>query len=191
MTEGRDAGEAPLLLVLDALEALGIRHHLGGSYASSVHGIPRQTRDADLVVELDSRAVPRLAGRLRSEFYLDEARLHQAVARRSSANLIHLATGFKIDLFVKGTSPYDDLELSRSQLTELPGGQGRTVPVKTAEDTVLRKLWWFSQHESERQWTDVLGVLKAQRGSLDLTYLERWAAELGVADLLQKALGEA
>lgn len=191
MTAGRDAEGDPLLLVLDALDALGLRHHLGGSYASSVHGVPRQTRDADLVVELDSSAVPHLAERLRSDFYLDEDRLQQAVTGRSSANLIHLATGFKIDLFVKGDRPFDDLELSRSQVAELPGGLGRLVPVKTAEDIVLRKLWWFCQHESDRQWTDVLGVLKAQRGTLDLAYLERWAEELGVEELLQKALAEA
>jgi hypothetical protein len=191
MTGDRGPAEDPLLAVLDALEALGIRYQVGGSYASSVHGVPRQTRDADLVVELDTTTVPFLAERLESDFYLDRDRLRQAVARRASVNLIHLATGFKIDLFVKGDRPFDELELSRSQLAELPGASGRTVPFKTAEDTVLRKLWWFSQSESERQWTDVLGVLKVQRGSLDVAYLERWADELSVGELLQRALTEA
>lgn len=191
MTGSRDTGDDPLLVVLDALEGLGVRYHVGGSYASSVHGVPRQTRDADLVVELDAATVPLLAQRLESDFYLDRDRLREAVARRSSVNLIHLATGFKIDLFVKGDRPFDEVELSRSQLAELPGASGWTVPVKSAEDTVLRKLWWFSQSESERQWTDVLGILKVQRGNLDIPYLERWAEELGVAELLQRALSQA
>lgn len=183
--------EGPLFRVLDALEELGIRHHLGGSYASSVHGVPRQTRDADVVVDLDAETVPRLADLLRSEFYLDEDRIRQAVARRSSVNLIHLATGFKVDLFVKGDRPHDELELRRSELAELPGASGLAVRLQSAEDTVLRKLWWFSQGRSERQWTDVLGVLKVQSGRLDLDYLERGAEELGVGELLEKVLEEA
>ncbi len=183
--------EGPLFRVLDALEELGIRHHLGGSYASSVHGVPRQTRDADIVVDLDAETVPRLAELLRSEFYLDEDRMRQAVARRSSVNLIHLGTGFKVDLFVKGDRPHDELELRRSELAELPGAPGRAVRLQSAEDTVLRKLWWFGQGRSERQWADVLGVLKVQRGRLDLDYLERGAEELGVGELLEKVLEEA
>lgn len=177
--------------VLDVLEELGIPHHLGGSYASSVHGVPRQTRDADLVVDLDRRAVTRLASRLEADFFLDQERMLQAVTTRSSVNLVHLATGFKIDLFVKGDHPFDHLELSRSVIARLPGAQGRAVRIKSAEDTVLRKLWWFQQGESERQWMDILGILKVQRGRLDPAYLERWARELGVEELLQRALAEA
>jgi hypothetical protein len=177
--------------VLDALADLGVAYHLGGSYASSVHGVPRQTRDADVVVDLDESTVRRLGERLRRDFYLDDERLVEAVTQGSSANLIHLATGFKVDLFVKGPHPFDHLELSRSVVAQLPGAEGRAVRVKSAEDTVLRKLWWFQQGASERQWTDVLGILKVQRGRLDLEHLERWARELGVGELLQRALAEA
>lgn len=186
-------GKDPLLQVLDVLETLGLRHHLGGSYASSVHGLPRQTRDADLVVEFPEEAVPEFARRLEDGFYLDEDRIRHAVSRRSSFNLIHLTTGFKVDVFVKGTAPFDESELKRSQVAELSEMGGRAVPVKSPEDTVLRKLLWFSEggSTSERQWSDVLGVLKVQRQTLELEYLHRWADELGVLDLLEKALEEA
>lgn len=192
VTAASPPGEDPLLRVLQVLDDLAIRHHLGGSWASSLHGIPRQTRDADLVVDLDLASVPLLADRLRSEFYLDEDRIRQAVVRRASVNLIHLATGFKIDLFVQGDHPFDESEQSRSVLADLPGAPGRKVPIKSAEDTVLRKLAWFAAggEVSERQWLDVLGILKAQRGRLDEDYLRRWAEELGVAELLARALGE-
>lgn len=190
-----DPGEpaGPLFRVLDALAALGLRHHLGGSYASSVHGVPRQTRDADLVVDLDQASVQGVADRLRGDFYLDEDRMRHAVTRRSSFNLIHLDTGFKVDVFVKGRGAFDDLEIERSRLAELPEEGGRSVPVKSAEDTVLRKLQWFAEggRVSDRQWSDVLGVLKAQAGRLDREYLERWADELGVRDLLDRAMEEA
>lgn len=193
MTDPPAANEDPLLEVLRALADLGVRHHLGGSWASSLHGVPRQTRDADLVVDLDPATVPLLAARLRPTFYLDEDRILQAVLRRSSVNLIHLASGFKIDLFVKGDQPFDESELARSVLADLPGAPGRKAPVKSAEDTVLRKLAWFDQggRTSERQWLDLLGILKAQHGRIDEDYLHRWADELGVAELLGRALSEA
>jgi hypothetical protein len=179
----------PLVEVLDALDRLAIPHQLGGSYASSIHGLPRQTRDADLVVDLDMAQVRPLANLLRATFYLDDERMRSAVARRSSVNLIHLATGFKIDLFVKGREPFDDSELARSRLAEVPGGHGRQAPVKSAEDTILRKLAWFAAGggTSERQWLDVLGILKVQGDALDDDYLVEWADELGVRELLEKA----
>ena len=193
MPEDPASPAAPLVEVLDALERLGVRHHLGGSYASSIHGLPRQTRDADLVVDLKPTTVPLLAAALRPTFYLDEDRMRQAVSRRSSVNLIHLATGFKVDLFVKGDGPFDDLELARSRPADLPGTAERQVPVASAEDTILRKLLWFKAGggTSERQWLDVLGILKVQHGSLDDEYLAEWATELDVRELLERALREA
>lgn len=184
---------SPLFEVLQALASLGLRYHLGGSYASSVHGVPRQTLDADLVVDLDAASVHAIADRLREHFYLDEERMAYAVSRRSSFNLIHLATGFKVDVFVKREGVFDDLELERSQLAELPEMGGRSVPVKSAEDTVLRKLQWFAEGGgvSDRQWSDVLGVLKAQGDRLDREYLATWAEELEIRDLLDRALSEA
>lgn len=192
MNTGDQAPASPLLQVLDLLESLGLRYHLGGSYASSFHGVPRHTHDADLVVELDERAVGALAESLASDFYLDENRMRQAVARRSSFNMIHLATGFKVDVFVKGREPFDDRELARSELAELPEMGGRTIRVKSAEDIVLRKLRWYDEggRTSDRQWTDVLGVIKAQGDRLDREYLARWSEELGVRELLDRALTE-
>jgi hypothetical protein len=43
---------------------------------------------------------------------------------------------------------------------------------------------------SDRQWRDILGVLKTRAGELDLDYLQKWANELKVSDLLERALGE-
>lgn len=178
-----------LSAVLAALEALGLRYHLGGSYASTIHGVPRQTLDADIVVDLPPSLVSSLADQIRSRFYLDEERMHHAVERKTSFNVIDLTSGFKVDLFIKGDGEFDELELRRSVPTELPQPGGRRVPIKSAEDIVLRKLQWYKEggEVSDRQWNDVLGILRVQEDRLDAAYLDRWAGPLGVERLLAKA----
>lgn len=182
---------ASLSVVLDVigvLEDLGVRYHLGGSFASAVHGVPRQTMDADLVVDLSAGHIERLIARLEGDFYADRDAAADAVARRSSFNAIHLATGFKVDFFVKGDGEFDELELDRSQLTQIVAEPPRTALVKSAEDTVLRKLQWYRKggEVSDRQWRDVLGILMAIGDGLDDEYLDTWARKLEVGDLLER-----
>ena len=64
--------------------------------------------------------------------------------------------------------------------------------VVDTEDIILAKLEWYrlGNEISDRQWRDILGILKVQAGRLDLDYLRKWAVELKVADLPQRALIE-
>lgn len=177
--------------VLDLLEELGCRHQLGGSYASSIHGIPRQTHDIDLVVELELQHADALAERLSDRFYLDADAIRSAIKDDRPCNLVHLDSGVKIDLHPKGNQPFDELELARSQIVDL-GDPPRPTPVKSAEDTVLRKLEWFRRggEVSDRQWSDVLAVLRTQGDRLDRAYMQAQAKALGITDLLSSALRE-
>ena len=177
--------------VFDVLDSLARRYHLGGSYASSIHGIPRQTHGIDIVCDLQRGDADRLVTEIADDFYYDRARIAQAISKRSSFNLVHLKTGVKIDLFQKGQDRYDSEELERSQMLEL-GDPSRSVPVKTAEDTILRRLEWYRQggEVSDRQWGDVLGILRTQDDRLDLDYLRSRSETLGVEDLLASALEE-
>jgi hypothetical protein len=178
--------------VLDALESLGTPHYVGGSLASSAHGIPRASIDADLLADLAPSDVDRLLAALGEAYYVSEERVRDAVARRSSFNLIHLATMLKVDVFVAKDRTFDRRALERARGERLEGERGRLVPLATAEDIVLAKLEWYRKggEVSERQWTDVLGVLRASGERLDLGYLKLLATELGVMDLLDRALGE-
>jgi hypothetical protein len=178
-------------LVAGALERLGVAFHLGGSLASSIHGFPRATLDADLVADLRPGQGEALAKVLGADFYADARAMEVAIASRSSFNLIHLETMFKVDVFVTGPSPFDRESFERSR-PEAIGPGGRTIRVATPEDVVLHKLRWFREGGavSERQWTDAVGVLEVQKDRLDRAYLDRWARELGVADLLDRALAE-
>ena len=180
-----------VLAVVAVLERLALPYLVGGSLASSLHGVPRSTRDADIAIALPAERIRELLAALGSAFYADEEAARSAVARRASFNVIHLPTMFKVDLFVLRDDELARDELSRRQLHGL-GDPPVQVFVASAEDTVLQKLLWYrlGNEVSDRQWTDVLGVLQVQGARLDRGYLDRWAGELGLGDLLQEAFEE-
>jgi hypothetical protein len=178
--------------VARVLDDLAIPYLLGGSLASSLHGIPRSTEDADLVADLRPEHIAPLVAAFRPSFYIDDERVADAIRRRASFNIIHLATMIKVDLFVLKGDPLSRQEMDRRQRIQISGAEGMQLPVATAEDIILQKLAWFrlGGGVSERQWNDLLGVLKVRKGGLDLPYLEHWAAELEVGDLLSRAFSE-
>lgn len=184
---------AALRPVADALDALDVRYYLAGSLASSAHGIARASLDADVVAALEPDHVEPLTNRLVGADYIPVDRLRSAVVARSSCNFIHLATMFKIDVFVSKGRPFDRQAAERARpqaIDESPDAP--RFPVASPEDTVLAKLEWFrlGGESSERQWWDIVGVLKVTEDA-DRTYLGHWAASLGVADLLERALADA
>ena len=150
--------------------------------------VPRQTQDVDLVAKLRPEQIEPLFAALGVDFYADPEPARRALAQRSSFNVLHLASGVKVDIFRLGDSAFDRSEFERAELTRLYGDDPVRIRVKTAEDIVLRKLQWYrlGGETSDRQWTDVVGCLRA--GARDGDYLRRWAAELGVTDLLEQAL---
>lgn len=170
--------------VVEALEQVGLAYMVAGSFASSFHGIPRMTQDADIVVEADERSVLRLVKLLEQEFYVSEDAAREALSLRRMFNAIHLATGFKVDLVIRKQRPFSVEELRRRESGQLAG---RQVAFATAEDTILTKLEWSKLGDSERQYEDAVGVIRVQGPRLDWTYLERWADALGLRDLLEQS----
>jgi hypothetical protein len=179
--------------VLDLLQEIGVRHYVGGSIASSAHGVARASIDADVVAELRPEHADRLSSALRAAYYVPEARVRDGIARRASFNVIHLETMLKVDVFVSKDRPFDRRAMERVRPSSPEAADERSLPLASAEDTVLAKLEWFRRggEVSERQWTDVLGVLRAGGDALDRRYLEDGARELAVSDLLARALAEA
>lgn len=175
------------------LERHGCTYQVGGSFASSIHGVPRQTRDVDLVVDLPEEAAAELEHDFSPEFYVDLSQVRRAIRDRRSFNLVHFETGVKVDIFVAGNTPFDVIELERSVRMVLDPDSGDFLPVKSAEDTVLRKLLWYEEggRVSGHQWTDVLGVLKLQKDSLDREYLRTWSDRLGILPVLERAMKDA
>jgi hypothetical protein len=181
------------LLVTQTLEQIGIVYAVGGSLASSLHGVMRSTLDVDIVADMRLEHIPPLVAALAEEFYTDDEMMRDAIKRHSSFNLIHYETAFKVDIFVRKLRPFDQMQLERRRTSVIANDPERSIYVTSPEDTVLAKLEWYrlGGEASDRQWRDILGVLKTRAGELDLGYLRTWARELMVSDLLERALQEA
>jgi len=180
--------------VTAALTDLGVTYRVGGSVASSALGVPRSTLDVDIVCLLEEKDVDRFVSRLGGAYYVDADMIREAIRRRASFNLVHLATMLKVDVFIRKGRSFDRVSFAR--LTRKPLEEWEGAPLfdlTTAEDIVLRKLEWFElgARVSERQWNDILGVIAVQRAALDRAYLEHWAEELGLSELLERAMREA
>lgn len=180
------------LRVLRILEDLGVDAWIGGSLASSIFGIPRATQDADIIADLPLETAHSLVDRLGDDFYADGERITSGIERRSSFNVIHLPTMFKVDIFVVGRDAWSERVIERRQSVEIDE-QGTQVLVTSPEDIILHKLTWYREggHVSDRQWGDALGVLQVQGERLDRRYLEELAVDLGVSDLLDELFEEA
>jgi hypothetical protein len=177
---------------VSVLDSLNIPYALGGSMAGSVYGKVRFTENADITVEPFLEAAEALVERLSPAFYVSRQAVCQALNERSSFNVIHIAAAFKIDVFIRNETPFQkDLLLRRRQVS-IPG-LSQPVWAVSPEDILLLKLSWYQQggEVSDKQWNDILGLLEVQKDKLNLTQLRRWAVELGVIQLLDKALTQA
>ncbi len=183
---------AAITPIVEALEELGIPYHIGGSVASSLYGLPRLTIDADLVADIRMKHVRPLVKQLETDYYIDEDMIRDAIKRRSSFNVIHLDTMLKVDIFIPKSRLFDQEELRKVRQEVLSEGT-RPFNIASPEGTILNKLEWYRMggEVSDRQWNDILGVLKVQGTNLDMAYLQRWAADLSVTDLLERALVDA
>jgi hypothetical protein len=178
------------LRIAEALEAVGASYFVGGSVASSIDGEPRATNDIDFVIDIRLGAIRGFVERLGPEFEVDIEMLRDAVLHGRSANAFYLPLVLKIDFFGYARGPFDEVELSRRRAVEVRSG--KHLFIKSPEDTILRKLLWFREggEVSDRQWRDVLGVLRGQQETLDRGYLRSWAARLHLEELLERAVSE-
>jgi len=179
--------------IVAAFDTAGVRYFLGGSVASALYGEARSTRDVDFIAALLTHHVAPFLSALGNEFYFEETEIGAAVAARRSFNIVHLDTMVKVDVFILKADAFGRSQISRRTARQLSQNDLTPIFVASPEDTVLAKLQWYRDGGgvSDRQWNDVLGVIKVQGTTLDLDYMKEWARELGVADLLGRAINDA
>jgi hypothetical protein len=167
------------------LNSAGLAHMLTGSMASSHWGQPRLTHDLDFVIQLPPSQVSGLVKVFRDDYFIDEASVAAAFQPPYQFNVLDNRSAMKIDFWLLKPDLFEQ-EMFRRRVQVRAFGERAWIA--TAEDVLLHKLYWDAITPSERQRSDAAGVFAVQQGQMDLAYLRRWAAELGVIDTLEAIL---
>lgn len=187
MASGADA-ESAIRRVLKALESAGVPYMLTGSFASSFHGAPRTTQDIDIVIAPTRGSLHRLISEFPEDrYYVSGEAALQAYGSESLFNVIDMESGWKIDFIIRKSRPFSVEEFDRRREADL---LGTTVYIASAEDVMLSKLEWAKMAGSERQIADVVGILRTQGTDVDMEYVMRWVAALGLQSEWARALNQ-
>jgi hypothetical protein len=179
-----------LRYVLHALERLEMLYALVGSYGSSVFGEPRFTRDIDVLIELpEPKAISFCAAFPTADFYLSETAVRDAIHGRSQFNLLHPASGNKVDFMLPRDNAWGRSQLSRSKRIQLQ--PGLECFVAAPEDVILGKLWYYFEGGGDRHLRDIAGILRISGAQVDRQEVERWAEELGYLDIWRQIVAKA
>ena len=181
-----------LTRIADVLDGMSVSWAVGGSIASAVYGEPRATNDIDVIATLTERQARGLVTQLGDDFYANEDSAADAARRRSSFNVIDNHSLIKVDIFVPAPGPLGVGQLARIRhLSAFPGM--RAVPILGPEDIVLQKLRWHRSGGgvSDRQWRDIVSILRILGSRIDSAYLEEVAVQESLGDSLERARTDA
>jgi len=179
------------LVVAEIFENLKIPYLVGGSLASSLLGEPRSTQDIDFVADLNLDNIENLIQALQPRFYVSEDAIKEAIASQQSFNIIDNESLGKVDIFILKNQPFNRSEFQRKRARIVRQNPERLLILPTPEDIILQKLIWHRLgFSSQKQWRDILGVIKLQGEQLDFAYLRQWANTLELLESLNRALIE-
>ncbi len=162
------------------LDSAGIPYMVTGSLALVMYARPRMTRDIDLVIECRTADAETIVALFAPDCYVDEQSVRAAIAERTMFNIIHNQWIIKADFIVRKDDAYRREEFARRRRLEV---DGVPVWVTAPEDLVLSKLHWSRDSGSSLQREDARAIVHSV-ADLDWAYLEKWAADLGIQDLL-------
>jgi len=179
--------------VFGVLESLQIPYLVGGSFASSAWGQPRQTNDLDIAVQIDESHVDAVVQAFLKDYMVSGDEIRRTLAEREeyrSFQLFHMDVGFKVDVFVPHIDAYRASEFARAKRIEF--APGISAVCSAPENVVIQKLRWYElgNRVSDRQWNDIVQVLEIQKGRLDEEYMFKWARHFEVDELLREAMSQ-
>jgi hypothetical protein len=182
-------GTDSLLKLVAAFEAAGVPYMIVGSYSSNFYGIPRMTKDADLVVHLDAQGWRTLPALLPDGIELEEQMGFEMVTATQRELLRVKDSLFQIELFRLSDDAHDRMRFDRRiRQTIFPGV---AVSLPTAEDVIIQKLRWSRGAKRPKDFADTVAVMQVQGESLDWSYIEHWCAQHDTLEVLAEAKTEA
>ncbi len=172
------------------LEPANIPYYITGGVATLAYGDPRTTRDLDLVIAIEPSEITALVTALEAAGFYCPPLAVEAVktGRETMRSVTHSELLLNADLMMNGDSDFDRSKLSRRQLVSISLDENERFWLISPEDLILAKLQWGARSQSEKQWRDVLGVMKVQGDHLDRSVLIQWAKAIGLEDDLNRAL---
>jgi hypothetical protein len=179
--------------VATIFESLEVQYALGGSVAASLFGEPRTTIDIDFATRIELPQFEALLATAGAEFYVPEHHARKAIEAAGSFNLIHHQSGLKVDVFVLGDGLLDIRQIERHVRHVVALNPITEMWITAPDDLILRKLTWFREggEVSDRQWRDIARLLEAQQQFLDFSDMRVVASELGLDELLSRAIDDA
>ncbi|MEM9275021.1 MAG: hypothetical protein AAGA80_18955 [Cyanobacteria bacterium P01_F01_bin.143] len=170
------------------LTKLDVSYYVTGGVAAIAYGEPRTTQDLDIVIYIDFSNLSRLVSELENNGFYVAGLDDVVIGKISILQVTQIETISRADIIITTDEPYEQLKISRRQVYSLP--DGTDIIIASAEDIIPSKLAWSRQSKSDKQWRDILGILKTQRERLDFDYLNQWSQQLEVYDELEKAKKE-
>lgn len=175
-----------LIVVAKVCDRLSIPYFVTGSVASMAYGELRYTQDVDLVLELELNQASEFCAQFpEPDFYCWLPSAQDAIKRRSMFNLVHHASGFKVDLIVSDGGEFNRSRFTRRQMRDI---QGYEVAYSSPEDVIIKKLDFHRKSGSEKHLRDICSMLKAKKVGVDLIYIDHWTQTFGTYDIWQHVL---
>ena len=174
---------------VETLERLNLTYLVTGSMATILYGEPRFTNDIDIVVQLSAKRIGDFVQAFPSdEFYLDDERIRQAVESRGQFNVLHPASGLKIDVIIPEMDEFDRSRFTRARRVRPANDYEATFA--SAEDVIVKKLQFHAEGGSDKHLRDIASVLRISGADLDRDYVTEWADRLGLREIWDLILGQ-
>ncbi len=173
--------------IVGVLTRLDISYLVTGSVGAMAYGEPRLTNDIDIVAAIEQRHVPALVAAFpEPEFYISAEMIVDAIRHRTQFNIIHPASGLKVDVIVRKETAFDRSRFSR--VRRIKPAESYVANFAAPEDIIIMKMQYYREGGSEKHLRDIAGILKISRDQVDTAYIADWARRLGVTDIWETIL---
>lgn len=173
--------------VVEVLERLRIPYLVTGSVASMAYGEPRLTNDIDIIADVHSNHVEGLLAAFPApEYYIDAEMIREAIRRTGQFNIIHPASGFKVDMMIREETPFNRSRFSRKR--RLRPSKEYEADFASPEDVILKKMEYYKEGGSEKHLRDITGILKIGGEKIDRQYISSWAERMRVDEVWEAIL---